>query len=44
MAIPTAAAANAYAALAKMGSDTASIANGLGAGLGAPQGPQERHR
>jgi flagellar hook-basal body complex protein FliE len=34
MAIPTAAAANAYAALAKMGSDTASIANGLG----APQG------
>jgi flagellar hook-basal body complex protein FliE len=38
MAIPTAAAANAYAALAKMGSDTASIANGLGAGLGTPQG------
>jgi flagellar hook-basal body complex protein FliE len=42
MAIPTAAAANAYAALARMGNDTANIANGLGAGLGAglgtPQG------
>jgi flagellar hook-basal body complex protein FliE len=38
MAIPTAAAANAYAALARMGSDTANIANGLGVGLGTPQG------
>jgi flagellar hook-basal body complex protein FliE len=45
MSIPTAAATNAYAALARMGTDTASIANGLGglgaalgAGLGSPQG------
>ena len=42
MAIPTAA-ANAYAALARMGNDTANIANGLGTGglgvgLGAGQG------
>ncbi len=37
MAIPTAAAANAYAALARMGNDTANIANGLGSGLGAAQ-------
>jgi flagellar hook-basal body complex protein FliE len=34
MAIPTAAAANAYATLAKLGNDTAGIAGGLG----APQG------
>jgi flagellar hook-basal body complex protein FliE len=38
MAIPTAAAANAYAALSRMGTDTAAIANGLGTGLGTPQG------
>jgi flagellar hook-basal body complex protein FliE len=38
MAIPTAAAANAYASLARMGSVTASIANGAGLGLGTPQG------
>ena len=38
MAIPTAAAANAYASLARMGNDTANIANGAGLGLGTPQG------
>jgi flagellar hook-basal body complex protein FliE len=35
MPIPTAAAANAYAALSRMGADTANIANGLGATQGS---------
>src|ERR1700722_2644091 len=40
MAITTAAAANAYASLGRMGNDTASLANGAGvrAGRGSPQG------
>jgi flagellar hook-basal body complex protein FliE len=36
MPIPTAAAANAYAALSRMGTDTANIANGLGGSQQAP--------
>ena len=35
MPIPTAAAANAYAALSRMGADTANIASGLGAAQGS---------
>jgi flagellar hook-basal body complex protein FliE len=38
MPIPTAAAANAYAALSRLGTDTASIANGLG-GSAPSSGP-----
>ena len=49
MAIPTAAAANAYAALARMGTDTANIATAVSARRRARRPefqlrPQERHR